>query len=185
MPVMKGEDIEKRGVEDVARLMLVSARTAPKSGGVDDIQTLLVTGEEKEAIAVEMDKVAEERKIDGFKRDGRNVRDSHAIVLIGVRGTKKFGLNCGGCGYRDCQEFEKAEKKQNQDFIGPNCIFKALDMGIALASAAKMAMDLNVDNRIMYRIGVAAIRLKLLSESSIIIGIPISARGKSPYFDRR
>jgi uncharacterized ferredoxin-like protein len=185
MPVMKGEDCEKEGVEEVARLMLVSARTAPKSGGVDDIQTLLVTGEEKDALASEMEKLGDERKIDGFKRDGRNARDSQAIVLIGVRGTKKFALNCGGCGYRSCNEFEEAVKQEGQDFIGPNCIFKLLDMGIALGSAAKMAMEMNVDNRIMYRIGVAARRLGHLPESSVVMGIPLSAKGKSIYFDRR
>jgi uncharacterized ferredoxin-like protein len=184
MPIMKGEDAEKEGVEEVAKLMLVSARTAPKSGGVDDIQTLLAMGEEKDALAVEMEKVGGERNIDGFKRDGRNVRDSQVVVLIGIRGTKKFGLNCGACGYRDCREFEEVGKKMGQDFIGPNCFLKALDMGIALGSAAKIAMELNVDNRIMYRIGVAAKRLGLLPESSVVMGIPLSAKGKSIYFDR-
>ena len=184
MPIIKGEDAERGAVEEVAKLMLVSARTAPKSGGIDDIQTLLMTGEEKDALASEMKKVAGERNIDGFRRDGANVQDSQAVVLIGVRGTKKYGLNCGACGYRDCKEFEMAEKKLGQDFMGPNCVFKLLDMGIALGSAAKMAMELNVDNRIMYRIGVAAKRLGLLPESSVVMGIPLSAKGKSIYFDR-
>lgn len=184
MPIVKGEDAEKGAVEEVAKLMLVSARTAPKSGGIDDIETLLVTGDEKDALATEMEKVGVERNIGGFKRDGMNVQDSQVVVLIGVRGTKKYGLNCGACGYQDCKEFEKAEKKLGQDFVGPNCLFKMLDMGIALGSAAKMAMDLNVDNRIMYRIGVAAKRLGLLPESSVIMGIPLSAKGKSIYFDR-
>jgi len=101
MPIVKGEDAEKEGVVEVAKLMLVSARTAPKSGGKDDIQTLLITGEEKNALAAEMEKVGAERNIEGFKRDGSNVRDSGAVVLIGVRGTRKFDMNCGACGYRD------------------------------------------------------------------------------------
>ena len=71
-----------------------------------------------------------------------------------------------------------------KDFVGPNCIFKALDLGIALGSAAKTASIHNVDNRIMYRIGVAAKRMKILPETSVIIGIPVSAKGKSIYFDR-
>jgi uncharacterized ferredoxin-like protein len=37
----------------------------------------------------------------------------------------------------------------------------------------------------MYRIGTAAIRLRMLPEATIIMGIPLSAKGKSPYFDRR
>lgn len=168
----------------VARLMMLSARTAPKSGGVDDVLTAIVLGKEKESLADEMDKIAEERKITGFKRDAKNVRDSMAAVLIGVRGTRSFKLNCGACGYSTCSEFDEAEKKTGSDFTGPNCVFKALDLGIAIGSAAKTASILNVDNRIMYRLGTAARRLKLLPEASVIMGIPISAKGKSIYFDR-
>jgi len=112
--------------------MLVSARTAPKSGGVDDIVMAIVSGKEKESLASEMEKIAEERNISGFRRDAKNVRDSEAVLLIGVRGTNKFGLNCGSCGYAKCEEFEKAKKKLGQDFTGPTCILKALDLGIAL-----------------------------------------------------
>ena len=80
--------------------------------------------------------------------------------------------------------FDKAEKKLRQDFDGPTCIFKALDLGIAVGSAVKTASLLNVDNRIFYRIGAAARRLNYLPEASIIMGIPLSAKGKNPYFDR-
>ena len=184
MPIISSEEGEKEGIMQVAKLMLVSARTAPKSGGVDDILTALVFGAEKNSLAAEMEKIAEERKLNRFKRDAKNVRDSEAVVLIGVRGTKKFGTNCGACGYANCDEFEKAEKKAGQDFTGPTCVFKALDLGIALGSAVKTASILNVDNRIMYRIGAAARRLDIMSEASVIMGIPVSAKGKNIYFDR-
>ncbi|MEM2093842.1 MAG: DUF2148 domain-containing protein [Candidatus Bathyarchaeia archaeon] len=185
MPVVTSDECEKEGILSVSKLMLVSARTAPKSGGVDDILTAVVYGSEMELLAAEMEKIGGERNIEGFKRDARNVRDSQAVVLIGVKGNKKFGLNCGACGYASCDEFEKAEKRAGRDFLGPTCLFKALDLGIALGSAVKTASMLNVDNRIMYRIGTAAARLKMLPEASIIMGIPLSAKGKSPYFDRR
>ena len=42
------------------------------------------------------------------------------------------------------------------DFKGPNCMLRLLDLGIALGSAVKTAQIHNVDNRIMYRAGVAA-----------------------------
>lgn len=184
MPVTIGESAENEGLLQVARLMLVSARTAPKSGGIDDVLTALVFGREKELLADEMDKIGEERKISGFKRDAKNVRDSGAALLIGVRGGKSFGLDCGACGYGTCAEFDQAEKRAGQDYTGPNCIFKALDLGIALSSAAKTASELNVDNRMMYRLGTAAKRLKLLPEATVTIGIPISVKGKNIYFDR-
>lgn len=185
MPIIDSLDAEKEAILYTAKHMLVSARTAPKSGGIDDILTAIVYGEEKEKIANEMEKIAEERQIPGFNRDAKNVHDSEAVVLIGVRGTKSFNLNCGGCGYKSCQEFNQAAKKMGEDFVGPNCIFKLLDLGIALGSAVKTASILNVDNRIMYRIGVAAKRLGMLPEASVIMGIPLSAKGKSIYFDRK
>jgi len=184
MPIISSRESEKEGIMHVAKLMLVSARTAPKSGGVDDILTAIVSEAEKEQLAIEMEKIAEERKIVGFTRDAKNVRDSELVVLIGVRGTKKFGLNCGACGYASCEEFEQTDKKSGQDFTGPTCVYKSLDLGIALGSAVRTASMLNVDNRIMYRIGTAAKRLNQLPEATVIMGIPLSAKGKNIYFDR-
>jgi uncharacterized ferredoxin-like protein len=185
MPIINdGNEQEKLGILQAANLMIISARTAPKSGGIDDVLTAIVTGDEKEIIAAEMEKLAIERKIGKFERDAQNVRHSELIVLIGVRGTKKFGLDCGACGYASCKSFEKAAKKLGLDFEGPTCLLKALDLGIAIGSAVKMAGMLNVDNRIMYRVGTVAKRLNYMPEASVIMGIPLSASGKSIYFDR-
>lgn len=183
MPIAREEAV-KQCVLDIGRLMLVSARTAPKGGGVDDIVMALVSDPEKERLADDMDRLAVERGISGFKRDGQNVKDSDAVVLIGVRSSKAYGLSCGACGYT-CDEFNAVPKKMGIDFLGPTCLIKNVDLGIALGSAAKTAGVLNVDNRIMYRIGVSAMRLKMLPEADVIMGIPISAKGKSPYFDRK
>jgi uncharacterized ferredoxin-like protein len=182
-PIIESKNGERDAILEAAKLMLIAARTAPKSGGIDDVLTLIVYGKEKNAIAEKMEKIAEQRKIIGFKRDAKNVRDSEAVILIGVRGNKSFGFECGACGYKSCKEFKKA-KKSGQDFFGPTCIFKALDLGIALGSAAKTASILDVDNRIMYRVGTAALKLKLLPEATVIMGIPMSASGKNIYFDR-
>jgi uncharacterized ferredoxin-like protein len=179
------ETAEKEALLEAAKFMLVAARTAPKTAGLDDVLTLIVYGVEKDRIAAEMEKIGEERKIEGFRRDAKNVRDSEAVVLVGVRGGYSIGLNCGACGHKSCIDFEAAEKLKGEDFVGPTCVFKALDLGIALGSAVKIASILNVDNRIMYRIGTAALRLGMLPEATVAMGIPISAKGKNIYFDRR
>jgi len=184
-PIIESKDGEKEAILEAAKLMLIAARTAPKTAGIDDILTLIVYGEEKDAIADKMDAIAEERKIENFKRDAKNVRNSEAIILIGVRGNKTTGLNCGACSYRNCKEFEEAGKKFGEDFIGPTCVFKALDLGIALGSAVKIASVLNVDNRIMYRIGTAALKLNFMPKATVAMGIPVSAKGKNIYFDRK
>ncbi len=184
MPILDGREQERQGVLETANLMVVSARTAPKSGGVDDILTAVVHGQEVEALAADMEKIGVERKVERWGLQAQEVKGSEAIVLIGVRGTKRYVTNCGACGYASCADFEKAEKKLGQDFEGPNCIFKTLDLGVAVCSAVKTASLLNVDNRIFYRIGAAARRLNYMPEASIIMGIPLSARGKNVYFSR-
>lgn len=183
-PIIGSENGEKEAILETARLMLAAARTAPKTAGLDDIITLIVYGEEKDSIADKMHEIADERKIEEFKRDAKNVRDSYAVVLIAVRGDKSVGLDCGSCGYEGCQEFDRTKKNLGKDFIGPTCVFKALDLGISLGSAAKTASMFDIDNRIMYRVGTAASKLKMLPQATIIMGIPVSARGKNIYFDR-
>jgi uncharacterized ferredoxin-like protein len=184
-PVIESRNGERDAILEVAKLMLIAARTAPKSGGIDDVLTIIVYGKKKNRVAEKMEEIAEQRKIKSFKRDAKNVRDSEAVILIGVRGDKSFGFKCGACGYESCKKFEETKKKLRQDFFGPTCVFKALDLGIALGSAAKTASILNVDNRIMYRVGTAALKLKLLPQATVIMGIPISAKGKNIYFDRK
>jgi uncharacterized ferredoxin-like protein len=182
--MIESKNAERDAILEAAKLMLISARTAPKSAGIDDVLTIIVYGEEKDTVVRKMEEMAEERKIEGFRRDAKNVRDSEAVILIGVRGNKSFGLNCGACGYESCKEFDDAKKKFGEDFFGPTCLFKALDLGIALGSAVKTASLLNVDNRVMYRVGTAALKLNLLPEATVVMGIPVSAKGKNICFDR-
>ena len=171
----------KDTVKVVGELMAVAARTAPKAAGQDFIEVKLLTDSERAALGNDMIQVGKERGIRGFERDGKNVLDSDAVLLIGLLPHKGVGLNCGGCGHASCEEFNT--KSYVGDFDGPNCVIRALDLGIALSSAVKIASDLNVDNRIMYRIGVSAKRLGLL-KSNILHGIPLSATGKNIFFDR-
>jgi uncharacterized ferredoxin-like protein len=59
LPIIAGKKVEEEAVIDVARLMAVSARTAPKTRGVDCITTAMVMGEEKEQLALAMEKKAD------------------------------------------------------------------------------------------------------------------------------
>ena len=174
------QDFKREAVKIAAYLMAESARTAPKAKGEDDVKIVYVDGDELERIARKMEEMIEEHK--DFGRDAESLRKSQAVLLLGVNGGKPIGTNCGACGFDNCSEFKKAERKGSK-FVGPNCAFKLLDLGIALGSAAKLAALLGVDTRIMYRIGVAAKLLGLI-DSDVVMGIPISATGKSPFFDR-
>ena len=62
MAILKGEKLEQDGVEVGASLMAVSARTAPKTRGVDSVKTLVLTGSDLEPLAAAMEKKLEEKK---------------------------------------------------------------------------------------------------------------------------
>lgn len=165
----------------VAEMMELSARTAPKTGGRDFIVTRVVTGEDLKRLGAEMKKYGDETGKRNFDRDGRNVADSGALLLIGLRGARDAGLNCGACGNARCAELQEA--RLGPEFSGPFCAWRFVDLGIALASAAKTASLLNADNRIMYRVGVLAKKLGII-DADVVVGIPLSATGKSIYYDR-
>jgi uncharacterized ferredoxin-like protein len=75
-----------------------------------------------------------------------------------------------------------ATKSRKADYKGPNCVFKVSDLGIAVGSAVKTAGINNVDNRVMYTAGVAALKLGMLKGCSMGYGIPLSASGRNIYW---
>ncbi len=167
----------------VASMMELAARTAPKARGEDFVEILVLGRDKLEELARGMEKFGLERGRKNFDRDAQNVRNSSAVVLIGLKDATTTGLNCGACGFSTCKQMESS-KPIDEDFKGPICSYRLLDLGIALGSAVKTAQILNVDNRIMYRIGVVARWLKIV-KWDYLMGIPLSATGKNIYFDRR
>lgn len=179
--------LEEDGVDVVARLMMISARTAPKGKGVDSLIIKTVNGKDLAVLADEMRRYGEIQEIGFFIRDSQNVADCEACVLIGARGDSVVGIDCGGCGYSTCKEMQKAQEKikRRGAFIGPNCVVRMADLGIAVGSAVKTASIHNVDNRVMYSAGVAALNLGWLEGCQVAYGIPMSATGKNIFFDRK
>jgi uncharacterized ferredoxin-like protein len=170
------------GIEMVAQLMAISATTAPKSKGENFVQTKLLKGEVLKKLSDAMFAFGQRTKKKDFDRDSKNVAQSEAVLLIGLKKANVVGLDCGACGFADCKTFQK-QAKESGEFVGPTCAYRLLDMGIALGSAVKTASMLNVDNRIMYRAGVVAREMNIV-DWEFVMGIPLSVTGKSIYFDR-
>jgi len=165
----------------VADLMALAARTAPKSAGKDFVVTRIIEGEEVKALAEKMLEYGRRTGKKNFDRDGASVAASDVLVLIGIKDAQSLGLNCGACGVDLCEMLPI--NTFEDEFRGPQCAYRLLDMGIALGSAVKTAGMLNADNRIMYRAGVVARQMGLI-EADFVMGIPLSATGKSIFFDR-
>jgi len=165
MAVEGREEVVKESVVQVARLMALSAITAPKARGVDNV----VVGVLKDRAAIErlaeaMEKMAEQMG-DFFKRDADNIRRSTAVVLIGCK-IKNIDV--------------KTPPGYPYDL---NLVLNILNLGIAVGSAAKTASLHNVDNRVMFSAGFAAQTLKLI-DADVVLAIPLSATSKNIYFDR-
>jgi len=170
---------EEQAVLNLAYAICAAARTAPKACGIDQTDTAVLTGEDKARVAEEMRRIGQSQGESGsvMVRDAGNVDASIAVVLVGAKyETRGLSERCQLCGFADCAACKSA---------GATCIFAPLDLGIALGSAVALAADGRVDNRIMFTIGKAAAALGLLGEYKLIMGIPLSVSGKSPFFDRK
>lgn len=169
--------IEDAALKDAARFMAVASRTAPKTRGRDNLEIIIVDDEKSRSLLIgKMKEIAKRDNKSSCERDANNIADTDYIIIIGTK-TGTLGLNCGFCGYRDCGELSKTKGI---------CAYNSMDLGIALGSAASIAGRLHVDNRLMYSIGKAAIESGFFKEGvKLAIGIPLSATGKNPYFDRK
>ena len=171
-------EMEMRAVLDAAARICAAARTAPKAKGEDYIVTLTLTDNDKDALADAMERYGEKMGAKFFLRDAGNVRSAQAIVLIGAKETQR-GLNqmCRYCHKENCADCNQTDSL---------CAMDAVDVGIALGSAAATAADLRVDSRILFSAGRAAIEEKLMGDDvTLVFGLPISISGKSPFFDRK
>lgn len=167
---------EKRATLQVADLMMVAARTAPKASGKDKIVTLTLTDNDKETLADTMDFLGNKYDEAFILRDAANIRDSICVVAIAVK-KEPFGLsNCGNCGFKNCVETARA---------GANCAFNITDLGIAVGSAVSIAADHRIDNRVMYSAGKGILEMGLFDDNiCVCYGIPLYVGSKSIFFDR-
>ncbi|MCP4582694.1 MAG: hypothetical protein GY839_13875 [candidate division Zixibacteria bacterium] len=167
---------------EVARMMELAARTAPKSLGQDFIEVKIISRGDVLELAKNILEFGKKTGKQNFDRDFENVKTVPVVVLIGLKGASALNLNCGACGFNTCEDLKKAPKTTGH-FMGPVCALRHLDLGIALGSAVKTAQMMNVDNRIMYRIGVTARNFGIV-DWDFVMGIPLSATGKNIFFDR-
>ncbi len=160
------KELIREGVLKVAELIAIAAKTAPKARGIDNVTTVvLVDRDELEKLASKMDELAKEYGA-FFSRDADNVRNSDAVVIIGAK-VVSMGL-----------------KTPSKYRVSIDEVMALLNLGIAIGSAVKMASIMNVDNRVMYTIGLAAQELGII-DADYAIGIPLSVKAKNIYFDRK
>ncbi len=177
--IYQSGNMEEQAVLNTAAKMCAAARTAPKAHGKDTVYTIVLTGDDKDKLAIEMEAIGYEQMGEKmntwYGRDANNVRIADAVVLIGVAKRYRGVPHCGYCGFSDCRTCESN---------GGNCGFAYVDLGIAVSSAVTAASANQIDCRIMFSIGKTAMNLPYVDEGVLWLGIPISVSGKNIFFDR-
>ena len=173
----KSADLECAAVKDVAEFMAAAARTAPKTRGIDNIETVVIdVPAERDKLAQKMRELSKSLDKPSMARDADSIKDAAQVLVIGVKSSPP-GLSCDFCGYGTCDALVKS---------GGVCAFNSIDLGIAVGSAISIAADFHVDNRVMYSIGKASMDLGFFGKDvKQALGIPLSVTGKSPFFDRK
>ena len=169
-------------IEIVTELMAASATTAPKTRGLDYVETKILRGDDLEKLAQAVEDFPRTPRTAYFRSNAQDIRSCGSLLLVGLKSSPPNGLDCGACGFPDCKSMA-AHGKVDGNFEGPVCMFRLLDMGIALGSAVKTAAMHNIDNRIMYSAGVAARRVGLV-DWDVAMGVPLAIGAKNIFFDR-
>lgn len=174
--ISRSNEIEERTVNHVAELMCAAARTAPKARGIDNLVVMIAKAGIKDQLVDEMRRIAKTNGVQFFERDANCLEKAPLVILLGQK-VKPLGVApCGYCGFTNCQENAK-----NAGL----CAISIGDLGIAIGTAVSIAADHRIDNRVMFSVGKAAMSLDLFEEDvKIAYGIPLSATGKNPFFDR-
>lgn len=195
---MDQHEIFMEALRHVAQLCAVAAMTAPKSGGQlfskgakPFIETVIV--EDRETLG----RFAEWLRARGTRlkepiwfRDAETAEKLDMVLFIGLAKWYPPVYDCGACGYATCAEFLRAREHQKPEgiedweFPGPICQLRAIDLGIAVGSAAKIASLNNIDARCQTRIASAARHLGII-QADLAVALSMSVSHKNIFFDRK
>ncbi|MFO7791965.1 MAG: DUF2148 domain-containing protein [Candidatus Saliniplasma sp.] len=174
-------DKMKEGMDLITKLIAVAAKNSPTALDESYLDISVLDEAEKEMLVEEMYQLSDERKDETFTDKGEEIENSDRVILVGLDDHAGLGIDCKACGYENCEKMEEA--KQEEDiFVGPNCVYRIIDIGNALGYAIQNAYKNNVYARISIKGGLAAKNLGL-STSRVCLAIPISLESKKKLFD--
>ncbi len=203
-PPYSPNDLERRnGAIEAARLMMNAALTAPKAGGVPQMEGHLVWGgAEQERIARKMEELAGVKSSNKlwrnmFKYEAVMVREADVILFLGnYQLFRPFETGCNLCGgVGGCQWLYKRKgarfghvdvsEVQHPEWLvdGPVCGIRLQGFGLAVGSALQLASRLLVDARAFMSVGLAGQKLGYCPKSPMVVGIVIAAQSKNPCVD--
>jgi uncharacterized ferredoxin-like protein len=185
------EESRAESVRLASKLLLASATTSPRVGGVDEISIHVLDDRDSiEDLAICIDKMADDNpRWDFFRSDAVQVRDSDVVMIMADRRSSHDPMdsNCNLCGHLLCdmwRDAERVEDKPSAAFRGPFCLLRSMNMAYALNGAVTLARQLGIDHTIKMSVGAAALRMDLLPyKCGIALGFLASVTEKNPFKD--
>lgn len=158
-----------------ANLLAASARTAPKSGGKDFQEIVVVKDEgDLKRIAETMQTYAPKSTNAAlWRRDADNIEQSNAEVLMGLGAVPDGRLRLRRmlashlCGIPEATP----PHGQANGLHGTHGVMRTIDIGVALPCAAKTAERLSIDNRVQQCVEAAARALGPIN-AEVVTGCP-------------
>jgi uncharacterized ferredoxin-like protein len=184
MAIIGRDELLKGGLDRAVELMAVAANTALKFGH-PNIRMTAIGPEEFLELSGYCEGVAEVSPL--FNRDGRSYPDLAAgdtrALLIGAKRKSVYNFDCGACGFRTCEELNKAEEVES--FMnGPCCHFVVYDVHMAANAAASVAHYMGLHCRVFITVGVSAQACEFIEDVDFAVGVGVSYQAKNPFFDR-
>jgi len=178
-------------VKIAARLLLASATTAPRVGGVGECTIHILDDEcDIEDLCQKVEEMATDNESwQFFLRDAQMLRDADAVLLItSLRSkTDPADINCNMCGKLTCEYLREAEELPREPAVaypGPLCIFRANNIAYAIDGMISLARNLGIDYGLFWSAGAAAMRMGLLPKNTgFAMAVGISVTEKSPFRD--
>ncbi len=185
------EDDRKEAAQIAARLLLASAVTSPRVGGVGECTVHIVEDEcdiEDLCQAIE-EMSAENTAWEFFKRDAAMIRDADAVLVVtSLRSlTDPSDINCNLCGKLTCEYLKKEDKLPQEPgvaYTGPLCTFRAMNISYAIDGIVSLARNMGIDYGVYWSAGAAAMRMGILPKATgFALAVAISVTEKSPFRD--
>lgn len=201
MAYYDGKRLANEGLLAAAQQCAMAALKAPQMTGMTDIKIEILTGEDIDPIIEMLGILGEDNTVCfGDNKTLQSCKDKGTLPVImligGINlGTSGLGWDCGACGFATCKEhnaYVEEERQKPKDFNrpsafgtpGPVCVWKAIDIGMAMDWAATTAYRLNLENRAMMSVGAISQALGYLDGCEISIGMCLGPCEPEVYYNR-
>ena len=185
------EDDRLQAAKIAARLLLASATTSPRVGGVGECTIQIIDDEcDIEDLCQATEQMSgENEKWDFFKRDAMMLRDADAVLIVtSIRClTDPADINCNMCGKLTCEYQRQAPKLEREPgiaYTGPLCLFRANNISYAIEAVISTSRNMGIDYGVYWSAGAAAMRMMIVPKNTgFCLAVGISVTEKSPFRD--